>query len=57
MKEQVIKGKVLVLYQRTEDMVVDIGTKPVTYTILNRLFSHNEELTIQLRHLKIQKTT
>jgi hypothetical protein len=56
-KEQVIKGKVLVLYQRTEDMVVDIGTKPVTYTILNRLFSHNEELTIQLRHLKIQKTT
>jgi hypothetical protein len=35
-KEQVIKGKVLVLYQRTEDMVADIGTKPVTSTVLNR---------------------
>ncbi len=35
-KEEVIKGKVLVLYQRTEDMVADISTKPVTSTILNR---------------------
>jgi len=35
-KEQVIKGKVIVLYQRTEDMVADIGTKPVTSTVLNR---------------------
>ncbi len=32
-KEQV---KVIVLYQRTEDMVADIGTKPVTSTVLNR---------------------
>ena len=35
-KEQVIKGKVLVLYQRSEDMIADIGTKPVTSTMLNR---------------------
>ena len=35
-KEQVIKGKVLVLYQRSEDMVADIGTKPVSSTILNK---------------------
>jgi len=35
-KEQVIKGKVLVLYQRSEDMVADIGTKPVTSTVLNK---------------------
>jgi hypothetical protein len=35
-KEQVIKGKVIVLYQRTEDMVADIRTKPVTSTVLNR---------------------
>ena len=35
-KEQVIKGKVTVLYQRSEDMVADIGTKPVTSTVLNR---------------------
>ncbi len=35
-KEDVIKGEVLVLYQRSEDMVADVGTKPVTSTLLNK---------------------
>ncbi len=48
-KEQVIKGKVLVLYQRSEDMVADIGTKPVTSTLLNK---HME--TLNMVRLKTQ---
>ncbi len=35
-KEQVIKGKVDVRYQPTQDMVADIGTKAVTSTVLNK---------------------
>jgi hypothetical protein len=35
-KEQVIKGKVDVLYQPTADMTADIGTKSVTSTALTR---------------------
>jgi hypothetical protein len=44
-KEQVIKGKVSVLYQRSED----IGTKPVTSTVLNK---HMD--TLNMVRLKIQ---
>ncbi len=36
MKEQDIKGKVDVSYTPTEDMTADIGTKSVTFTVLNR---------------------
>ena len=48
-KEQVIKGKLLVLYQRSEDMVAHIGTKPVTSIILNRHIN-----TLNMVKLKIQ---
>jgi hypothetical protein len=35
-KEQVIRGKVEACYQPTDKMIADIGTKPVTSTVLER---------------------
>jgi hypothetical protein len=35
-KEQVIRGRVEVRYQPTDKMIADIGTKPVTSTVLER---------------------